>query len=731
MKYFYLLLLFCSTLYAGLPNIRLYFEGALGQSCSFVDNQEVVSSLESTLSVLNQIQENEVVCQNLLVNARAFIDSSLAITEQFEQNKFIARSNVEVVENMISTTISSSLGYNGQYELELLEAKKDLALYNNQEEVKRRSLVQTLQLGTSLFTDLTNAPVSCSHSFGQDILAPSVSVAGQLLNSVNPAIGSASNLLSSIITYADRVMKPSFRSYRKLIQASNFHQSYKCAAKNIEKVICDLERSEKTKTSSQSDQYNDFLDKYKEKILSYDDENESFRKYFHMLRHRYRISKIIEDLDNIYRSPETAQDLKTVVGYQTYFTRLSLMPRLNPLRNKDYVQRMIDADLASPDLVYNWENWNNNLESWPNWYSSIRADNILVNLIKRNCQTIDLKKYPKLTGVYNAATDDCQAYGMRQEEQISQFIQAVINPALVFIQQELRRLNDKIRLNSNIHALYTNILNQMSNTGNDDYNEYTLDKLLDLYKNHANLNLNTSLKLFAVDMKDIVGAILKLVESESLNNRNFDEFVEATKEAYALIAKVSNNGLEGGILYRSIVESKITAYLDGVYDNYVFHRDDKLAQKFVSFIFHANQFQDFINNNERSDASGSSNIALMNNVKDAFYATFSKVVAKIMNDNFKKFKQNKFLKRNLIHSCAIFYPMMSKHFKAKRLAKKCYALLNKQNGIHLYLNSKEKFPVKTFEGLTFQDRCYYNQYEFGVIKHRMNLAKRNKRYNRI
>lgn len=727
-------LLFSSAIcFAQIPSINIQFGGSLNQSCSFVNNDDVISSLETTINVLSQIQETEVACQNLLINAKAFIDSSLQASIEMQKTLYAARENRQILQAMIKAKTLTANGYQGEFDFELLTAEKEIALLEKKTHIEQVSLNQTMQLGTTVFNDLTNSPIACSHSFGQDILAPAIAVTGQIFSVVNPAIGAAGGLLSSIITYADRVLKPSYRSFKRLTQASNFHLTYKCAAKNIEKILCSLEDQELAMQAAQGDDEDNFLTEYKEKILSYDTKEEDFRKFFHLNRHRYRISKIIQDLENIYRSPETAQDIKTVVDYQTYFNGLALMPRLNPLKNKFYVEAMNSEGRSNPDLTSNWAEWNNNLVSWPIWYGTLRSSEAVVNLVFRNCQNIDLQKFPALKGVYNSGNNDCQAYGMVDQIQISQFIQAVIVPSLVFFQDEISRINEKIKTNANIHALYTNVNNQLYNSGNPDYKEYSLQELVTLYTQHASKNTNGSLRLYALDLKEIMSAIYELTISELVEDATFDDFVEATKKAYSKIATVSNNGQEGGILYRSIVESKISAYLDGVRENYIFHKDEKLAQRFVNFMFYAQDYQAMINMNESADSEGSSNIALMQNVKSAFIKTFSKVIGKVIKNEIDNYENNPSLKRELIHSCAIFYPMMDSDFKGRvnPIKRFCSSLIKKENGIKLFMNSQETHPYTDSSGSTFKDRCYYNNYEEAVMRHRINKAKRNRSRNRI
>jgi hypothetical protein len=755
-----------SISFAGVPQIQIQFDGALDRSCSFVDNDDVIDSLQSTLQVLTNINETEAACQNLLVNSRAFIDSSLneAINRQELLTK--AKSNNKILTDLIASMNQSSSGYDGSYDGLLLTSNQEMANLQNKEILKQKSLSQTLQLGATLFKDLSNSPVQCSHSFGQDLLAPAISVTGQVFSAANPAVGLVADLLSSIINYASRVLDPSYISYRKLTAASNFHLTYKCAAKNIEDILCNLEEQEDTSAStSDSELYNLRL-RYKDQIAAYDTENEDFKKFHHLKRHRYRFSKILEDLDNIYRSPETAQDIEAIVSRQTGFTALSLIARLNPLRNEEYLRLLRAEGLGSPSLQSDWSVWDRTQVNFRNWMFNF-GRGFFRDRINALCAGIP-NTDPDLGNIYNSNGDECNYSRLTSNKNITKFINIAVFPALVQVQVELKERNDKVQNNPNIHALFDYIRSQTENTGDQDIKEYTLKELTNLYDEHATGNLNSSLQLYAEDVQAIVKSIAFLVNPEENDTENlapcvdaipedttsgdtplnymtrtpyisedatsFDKFVEATKCAYTAIAKVSNNGVSGSILYRAIIESKMSAYLDGVRNNYIFNKDEVLAQNFSQYEFNFNRYENLGSIGNKPDSSGSANITLMNSVKDGFKRTFSRVISRILNETRKKYQSGQsYLKRDLIHSCAIFYPWLDKSFKGqtKRMKRFCQTLITKNNGIQFFTNSPEKFPLTTEEGLNFKNRCYYKRYEDAVIIHQINKAQRNRGRFRI
>ncbi len=742
-----LFLTFAGTSF-GVPNMDIQFGGALKNSCNFVDNNDVIDALESTLQVLNQIQEVERECQNILINSKAFIESSLANAVALQDQRTTSENNKLVIENFIQSKISSGQGYSGEFDYELLTAQKEISLYDDKEFQKDLKVAQTMQLGITLFDDLLNAPNECTHSFGRDILAPSIAVTGRVFGTIDPGIGLLSNLLSSMINYGSRVMDSSYQSLKSLTNSKNFHMNYKCTMKNIEDMICGLEEEEEAIRSAQTQSNdNQFLYEYRDQILSYDTDDEDFRKLLHLNRHRYRISKILEDLDNIYRSPETANDLKTVVSHQTQFTKLSLMPRLNPLKNKAYVEAMLEAGYAKPgQLDWSWETWDNNQASIGSWLNNF-IYGAFREVVETNCASIDTNKYPELRNIYNPNQNDCQTSRIREEAVMTSFIQAVIVPSLIFYQGEIIRLNDKIKENANIHAFYENVKSQQQNTGNIDYNEYNLVELFDLYKSHASSNLTSSLRLYSNDIIRIMDALIPLLEAEELEfartnsfDSSFDAFVEATKEAYSKIATVSNNGVEGGILYRSIVESKISSYLDGVKNNFLFNKDKKLAQNFVNFNFHAEYLDELINKSEKLDYEGSSNLAVMEDVKTAFLNTFGKTIIDIMEHNIERYKRNPMMKRELIHSCAIFAPQLNPSKRKRvingkfrtvlgsssKVKRFCYDLIEEEGGLFMFSNSPEKFPLETEDGLKYSDSCYYRAYEEAGLIYKLNKGKRSK-----
>ena len=104
-----LFLTFAGTSF-GVPNMDIQFGGALKNSCNFVDNNDVIDALESTLQVLNQIQEVERECQNILINSKAFIESSLANAVALQDQRTTSENNKLVIENFIQSKISSGQG---------------------------------------------------------------------------------------------------------------------------------------------------------------------------------------------------------------------------------------------------------------------------------------------------------------------------------------------------------------------------------------------------------------------------------------------------------------------------------------------------------------------------------------------------------------------------------------------------------------------------------------------
>jgi hypothetical protein len=394
----------------------------------------------------------------------------------------------------------------------------------------------------------------------------------------------------------------------------------------------------------------------------------------------------------------------------------------------------VDAGYAEESQISaNWTEWDNNQVVWSRWVSSFHGDSFNQRA-KNLCKNIDLQRYPLLKGVYNSNNDDCSFMSLTKNEVITQFIEAVIAPVLVEVQGEIIRLNNKIKTNANIHALYTNIRNQEQNTGNIDYQEYNLENLLSLYKDHALMNKGTSLQLYATDIVDIMDAIEPLINSENLIMKSFDSFNTAAKEAYAKLATISNNGVEGGIFYKQLVESKMSAYLEGVKNNYIFHKDKKIAQNFVNFNYHAGNLDYFAKQNDKQDSTGSSDIPLIIDVKKSFVRTFGKTINKVMLRNIDLYSRDKTLKRELIHSCAIFYPQMVRTEypgRTKSIRKFCKKLLTNENGIFLSGNSKEKFPAQLSNGSNFSSECYYKKYENAAKVFRINKAKRKRGRFRI
>ena len=723
---------------ASIPNMDIQFGGALAKSCSFVDNGDVASSIEATMTVLNNIQDVEKECMNILSNSKAFMQASLDNAVAMQTQATTSESNKETVSTFITDIINSGGTYSGEYNYELLTAQQEINLHENNKFTRQQATAHTLKLGATLFDQLKQASPACSHSFGKNLISPALAMTGQVYGIANPNIGLTSLLLQSIIEYGNYIFNDSYQALEDLQSSKNFHMTYKCTMKNIEDIICDLEEKERAREYAQenSEESDNFLNEYEEKIRSFDTDNENFKKYHHMKRHQYRISKIIEDLENIYRSPETATDLETVVSFQTALAGLANIPRQNPLKHNEYVRLMIEEGLAQPgELEGNWENWDEDKSSWGGWISYF-GGNTFRGRIENLCKNIDGDKHPLLKNIYNANQSNCDYYSITKANVITEFIKVLVIPAIIEVQLEKKRINNKIKKNANIHALYNYIFNQGQNTGNVDYKEYSLLGLVTLFNEHAIKNENTSLKLYSKDVQSIMSAIGSLIKRDAYITQTYNKFVTATQEAYSKIAKVSNNGVEGGILYRSIIESKISSYLDGIYTNYLFNKSTELAENFVNYNFYIENYERLVTGIEKGDSDGSSNLPIMLEVKSAFLETFSENIAAVLRKNIYRYRKNKTLKRELIHSCAIFLPEMEDNFNVRwvlsnKIKRFCENLLEENKGIFIFQNAKDKFPLTTKDGLNFKNRCYYKEYEKSVIRFRINKAKRNRSRFRI
>ena len=156
----------------------------------------------------------------------------------------------------------------------------------------------------------------------------------------------------------------------------------------------------------------------------------------------------------------------------------------------------------------------------------------------------------------------------------------------------------------------------------------------------------------------------------------------------------------------------------------------------MNYNFYIENYERLVTGIEKGDSDGSSNLPIMLEVKSAFLETFSENIAAVLRKNIYRYRKNKTLKRELIHSCAIFLPEMEDNFNVRwvlsnKIKRFCENLLEENKGIFIFQNAKDKFPLTTKDGLNFKNRCYYKEYEKSVIRFRINKAKRNRSRFRI
>jgi len=299
-------------------------------------------------------------------------------------------------------------------------------------------------------------------------------------------------------------------------------------------------------------------------------------------------------------------------------------------------------------------------------------------------------------------------------------------PALVDMQKEMVRLNIKLKESPNVHRLFSEVRSQEQLSGDIYVREYKLSELLSFIKAHTQANLDTPAHFFAQDFNSMVVELQKLVATSS--QETLDNFGETAQMVFTKIASISNNGGNGGILYSAFIESKISSYLDEISNEILLGEDVTRARAFNKFNYLFDLFEYYQTKIGDPDSSGASNIPLMQDISKNFYNVFGNVIAKKIKSDMKKYQHDNSIKRELLHTCAIFFPHFGHdtkdYFKSSR--KFCKNLLQAEGGLPLLRNDSEKYPLHPPHSAAFGRQCYYRDYERAVtnqkiIRHRQRI----------
>lgn len=694
------LIFITSTAYPFIPNTTFSFDSLGSDDCHFVDNQEIVSALRASLSVLKKIELEREQCRTLHVNSKALLDSYIQFTLHRDSQKIHLREKEKLVRSEIERIFQRSQVYDASLENVLLQILKDKSEYVEKDITRNYSLIQSFKLASTLFQDFEARP-ECAEDLSSHVVGPSLGLLGTLSGAISPTtslglsvIGSFAQMLSHLVSYVESKNSASASSLRELTNSYNYYLSYKCAFKSIDKLTCSMEEVEYFTKSINLD---GIL-----KQIQLADPDQAFKKTRDLKRHSERLLVIISHLNKIFNSPETYNALEQVVGFQSGLGKLSIEPKNPPLRNKYYLEALEANNIPHERNVPSWKSWDHNQIAWSLWVQRyFVGGGWLGQRVKSYCR----ENTPEW---YNNATSSCFATGLQKVSNIDKFIKRVIVPSLIDIHFEVKRLNDQIKSFASIQALYAQIQSQEVYTeGHIDFREYSLSKLLEAFLQHTENYKNTPVKFFAKDVSTVIQALIGLVDvqnkiqhrllfrahnlnsAHSLNGdedtevapppkngegadegsvaekprdpeqAEFNSFLEAARVAYDTIAVISNNGRQGGILYESVISAKFRNYFDEI-QKFFLWGDKERGLRYSRFDSLANFYNKYQEEMLAVSSRGSSNLPLVRDIKNAFLKVFLRPIRQQIRKSQSRYFVHKLKdeRRELIHSCALFYPYL-------------------------------------------------------------------------
>lgn len=718
--------------------MRVQFDSVLNQECSFVDSEQVVASLEASLKVLNQIEEQREECKSLHSNSRAFLDTYLDYMVHREEQLQQAIVDETVIRTEIERlTLEGS--YAGEYDYNLLTVLQSKALNSNKKKRKSNALLQSFQLSSTLLEDLEKHP-KCAASLSSHVIAPSIGILGQLSGVVSsgasafgiPLIAGFAQLVSRFVSYVGSVNENSYVSLENLTQSSNYYTSYKCAFKNIEKMTCSLLEEEHMLGKLH-------LPNFGKKILKLDTTG-NFKILRDLERHSYRVFDLIGEIDKLFNSPETFDALTQVVTLQSIFSKLDLEPKNPPLKNQFYIDALKKEGFFVTNPIGVWSSYDLGQLKWLTWYHRYFVSSSFLGL--------EVKNLCLQSSRWSTNHTTCRAHSLTQVAEIDVFIKEIIVPSLINTLKEQKRLNIQIKAFPSLQSLYTLLAEQEAYKGEPDYREYSLSRLFKQFNTYSKFFLKSPLRLFSQDILQIIKSLKRLLEARG---HTLALFLKEARNTYDTLATISNNGRSGGVLYVSFIEGKFATYFESIARYYLL-QDQTVALKFSKFNLLANLYKKYQERLVQPSFSGSSNLSLMTDIQSAFLNVFLPSMGKHLEAVRRRYEASvhKKEKRELLHSCALFLPYLGASgspYSQSRVSYKrtsdnwnfldsengdefntfnnvdtsgggdsslglfCKTLLEKEGGLPFLVRGEKKYLLKPKHRPDFREPCYYYYYQ--------------------
>jgi hypothetical protein len=705
-------------------NFDVNFDGPLSKSCPFVKNENVLTTLDSLQTTLEQIRDERVKCQSIYDNSKTFLNTITSELLSRDGDLKIAKSNKETLIAEVYSRVN-----NGSYSNELDDAILDLTRSENElmstDIAKDTHLMDSLSLGAILLDSLRENP-ECDGSLGNTLLRPNLLLLGQVANTVYPGsslvtngvVNGLSSLMNSFVSFAKTKFSNESQSIEELLEAKNYYMSYKCAYKNINNLTCKMRASQFTVEK---------LKAFHKGILKHDTPEKDFRTLKDMRKHYPRVTLILQQLKDIYETAQQQETIVEIASIQKEKTNLNLL-RPNPYEISDWSDRY--------ENIKTWKSWNQNL-SWKQY---------LPSYVNAYCKAFSID-YP---AVWSVSSDECKPTNLLKNTERTAYILNVVKPSLADLEKNLLRLSEKLRASVNIERLYYALKSE------EDYTERTkqlkFSEILTLIEQDLDKgNRPQANRLFSIRIRKAVKALEALVhyegdlvavdsDEESENEEcNLELAVYTCKDfkslAQAAYTYLANNLSGGGVLSVETIDATFYNYMSGVEDYFLNGLTNEMSLRYSKYNYEVGVYRAIRSELLQLDNEGTADIPLMNKARNGFEKVFGYEIVKMLSKDVKvALEEGKRSDsyRDTIHSCAIYFPLLGKYKeltsnmfkrkKFKRVAKDCEKLLKRNGGIPYLVGSDEKFPLKKGP-LTFKGQCYYKNYESEALIKKVTLGR--------
>lgn len=122
-----------------LPVMNISFGGPLANTCGFVDDPNIISSLNASIQALSEIEVVREECQSLKTNSIVFLNEYINYTNERQSELIVAKENKQVLEQLIGDAQAAGT-YAGEYDLDLMSASQEVARQENKELMQSESL---------------------------------------------------------------------------------------------------------------------------------------------------------------------------------------------------------------------------------------------------------------------------------------------------------------------------------------------------------------------------------------------------------------------------------------------------------------------------------------------------------------------------------------------------------------------------------------------------------------